>query len=226
MLACTMRPMPSVFICTGDPGVLRATSVDLARHGLTVTPFTSAAEAMGVLSASPPLVLVLDVVLPDADGRDVCQALRAAGIDAPVLFLSNTGTLAERLSAFHAGGDDYLAKPFATAELVARVGALGRRRARTQPRRERALPTFDPVALAVSAGDRTIELAPCEYRLLAALTSSFGTFIDTNELVAVARDLDATAVDASIGRLRQRLRDLRAPETIDAAAAGAGYRLR
>ena len=72
-------------------------------------------------------MLILDVGLPDADGRDVCQALRARGVTAPVLFLTARDALTDRLSGFHAGGDDYLTKPFALAELLVRVQALLRR---------------------------------------------------------------------------------------------------
>ncbi len=84
-------------------------------------------EAVQTFTAQPPDLLVLDIGLPDADGRDVCQALRAHGVDAPVLFLTARGQLTDRLSGFHAGGDDYLTKPFALAELVVRVRALLRR---------------------------------------------------------------------------------------------------
>ena len=72
-------------------------------------------------------MLVLDIGLPDADGRDVCQALRAQGVTTPVLFLTARDALTDRLSGFHAGGDDYLTKPFALAELLVRVHALVRR---------------------------------------------------------------------------------------------------
>src|SRR6476469_6602939 len=71
--------------------------------------------------------LIIDIGLPDSDGRDVCQALRAAGVTAPVLFLSARDALTDRLSGFSAGGDDYLTKPFHFAELVARLRALLRR---------------------------------------------------------------------------------------------------
>ena len=72
-------------------------------------------------------MLVIDVGLPDTDGRDVCQALRAQGIQTPVLFLTARDALADRIAGFDAGGDDYLAKPFAFVELVARLAALLRR---------------------------------------------------------------------------------------------------
>ena len=87
----------------------------------------SGAEAVRIFAQDPPDVLVLDIGLPDSDGRDVCQALRARGVTTPVLFLTARDALTDRLSGFHAGGDDYLAKPFALAELLVRVHALSRR---------------------------------------------------------------------------------------------------
>ena len=79
-----------------------------------------------VANVSPDL-FIIDIGLPDADGRDVCQALRAQGVTAPVLFLTARDALTDRLSGFNAGGDDYLTKPFAFAELVVRLEALLRR---------------------------------------------------------------------------------------------------
>ena len=76
---------------------------------------------------------MLDIGLPDADGRDVCQALRAHGVDAPVMFLTARDALTDRLSGFHAGGDDYLTKPFAVAELVVRVARAAAPRAAGAP---------------------------------------------------------------------------------------------
>ena len=79
----------------------------------------------------------MDIGLPDADGRDVCQALKSAGQHAPVLFLTALGAMHDKLAGFSAGGDDYLAKPFDVKELLARLEVLGRRTA-DQRRRDRA----------------------------------------------------------------------------------------
>src|SRR5205807_9464148 len=114
-------------------------------------------------SASPPDALVVDIGLPDTDGRDLCQALRAQGVQAPVLFLTARGELVERLAGFSAGGDDYLTKPFAFAELVARLQALLRR-----GRTERPEPVglrLAPARHAAPAGRRTVPLTPTEFRL-------------------------------------------------------------
>ncbi len=80
-------------------------------------------------------MLVIDIGLPDTDGRDLCQALRARGIQTPVLFLTARDALVDRIAGFDAGGDDYLAKPFAFVELVARLQALLRRSGRRRRRR-------------------------------------------------------------------------------------------
>src|SRR3954463_9831623 len=110
-------------------GLLRSA---LESEGLAVQATASGREAVRIFRDDPPDVLVVDIGLPDADGRDVCQALRAHGVAAPVLFLTARDTLTDRLSGFHAGGDDYLTKPFALAELVVRVHALLRRSGATE----------------------------------------------------------------------------------------------
>src|SRR5437763_12624172 len=126
---------PRLGICEDD-GELRAVlQRALGDECFDVAVTGSGREAVWAFSAAPPDVLVLDIGLPDADGRDVCQALRANGVDAPVIFLTARGQLTDRLAGFHAGGDDYLTKPFALAELVVRVRALLRR---GSPERERA----------------------------------------------------------------------------------------
>src|SRR3954462_9490399 len=104
-------------------GVLPGASGRGAGGGFEVLPVASGRDAVERFAAAwRPDVLVLDIGLPDADGRDVCQALRAHGLQAPVIFLTARGALTDRLSGFHAGGDDYLVKPFDLAELVVRLG--------------------------------------------------------------------------------------------------------
>jgi two-component system OmpR family response regulator len=127
MTACTIG------ICVADLGFRRTLSDEFLSRGFAVDASASAAELMRSLTGAKPSVLLLELTLPDGDGRDVCRALRTDHNDVPVLFLGALGTLDERLSSFHAGGDDYLSKPFATAELLARTSALARRsRARTK----------------------------------------------------------------------------------------------
>jgi two-component system response regulator MprA len=217
-----------ISICVGEHELLRALSTALTAHGFVVEPLVSAAEIMRVVRGSTTQVFVLDIALPDADGRDVCHALRAAGIDAPVLFLGCAGTLAERISGFNAGGDDYLGKPFAHAELLARVGALARRRTHDAPAGDDMVLAFDPVTLSVSTAGRSTELAPSEYRLLAALSSKRGEQIRRNDLIAITRlgerGGDDGKLDGCVTRLRQKLLEIEARETIH-VSAGSDYRL-
>src|SRR3954447_10615952 len=154
-------------ICEDDDELRGTLRIALEREGYAVKTTVSGADAVGLFAMEPPDVLVLDIGLPDADGRDVCQALRARGVSAPVLFLTARDALPDRLSGFHAGGDDYLTKPFALAELLVRVQALVRRGGS-----DAAAPTalvLDPAAHAVRHGDRVQRLTPTEFRLLAAL---------------------------------------------------------
>src|SRR3954462_2482837 len=114
-------------ICEDDHELRGVVRDALAREGFEVTVCATGADAVRAFSDNAPDVMVLDIGLPDADGRDVCQALRARGVTAPVLFLTARDALTDRLSGFHAGGDDYPVKPFAFKELLVRVHALVRR---------------------------------------------------------------------------------------------------
>src|ERR1051325_176977 len=118
---------PTAGLCEDDAALGREDCDGLEREGFAVRAAATRSEAVAAFSERAPDVLILDVGLPDADGRDVCQALRARGVATPVLFLPARDALPDRLSGFHAGGDDYLTKPFAIAELVVRVQALVRR---------------------------------------------------------------------------------------------------
>src|SRR3954447_26476416 len=224
-----MRPT-SAGVCEDDDelrGVLRSA---LEHDGLTVRATASGTEAVRAFGAEPPDVLVLDVGLPDADGRDVCQALRARGVTSPVLFLTARDALPDRISGFHAGGDDYLTKPFALAELLVRVHALLRRTDGNGGATAAAGGvTLDPVAHAVVAGERSARLTPTEFRLLAALGGRPGAVLRRSELVAAAWPQGAivhdNTLDAYVARIRRKLRDIDAPEGVE-TLRGVGYVLR
>ncbi|MEA2255928.1 MAG: hypothetical protein QOG35_1973 [Solirubrobacteraceae bacterium] len=171
--------------------------------------------------------LIIDIGLPDADGRDVCQALRARGIDAPVLFLTARDAMPDRLAGFSAGGDDYVTKPFHFDEVVARLRALLRRSGADAATTLGEL-RLDPVAHAASSGDREVALTPTEFRLLAALAAQPGAVVRRRDLVRAAWPEGAivhdNTLDQYVARLRRKLRELSAPAAI-ATAHGVGYRL-
>ncbi len=221
-------PSPtSVGICEDDDGLRGDLRSALEREGYVVRATASGSEAIRSFAQDPPDVLVLDIGLPDADGRDVCQALRARGVLTPVLFLTARDALTDRLSGFHAGGDDYLSKPFALAELLVRVDALCRRApGNTTTAYDDAGLVLDPAAHAIVHGGRTIPLTPTEFRLLAALAARPRHVVRRASLVAAAWPEGAivhdNTLDAYMARLRRKLRDAGAPAEIR-TARGVGY---
>jgi len=218
-----------VGICEDDAHLRVALERALVQDGYKVRLTSSGREAVERFSAAPPDVLVLDIGLPDADGRDVCQALRVHGVSSPVIFLTARDALTDRLSGFHVGADDYMTKPFAVAELLARVRVLARRvtppATGSDPRRVRV----DPVAHAVHVGDRSVRLTPTEFRLLAALAGRDGGVVRRAELREVAWPAGAivhdNTIDAYITRLRRKLREVASTERIE-TVRGVGYTLR
>jgi two-component system OmpR family response regulator len=224
-----MRPGTSAGVCEDDDelrGVLRRA---LEREGLAVRATASGTEAVRAFADEPPDVLVLDIGLPDADGRDVCQALRARGVKSPVLFLTARDAVPDRISGFHAGGDDYLTKPFSLAELVVRIHALLRRVDGATAEASPAGVVLDPAAHAAMIGGTTVALTPTEFRLLAALAARPGVVLRRAQLVAVAWPNGAivhdNTLDAYIARIRRKLRDGGAPEAVE-TVRGVGYVLR
>jgi two-component system response regulator MprA len=200
----------------------------LVEEGFDVDAAATGAEMLARVDANVPDALIVDIGLPDSDGRDLCQALRARGVAAPVLFLTARDSLSERLSGFSAGGDDYLTKPFAFAELVARLQALLRRAQADEAVDVMGL-RLDPVSHAVASGERTQALTPTEFRLLARLLARPGEAVRRRDLVAAGWPHGAivreNTLDAYVGRLRRKLRELpHAPEI--STVHGVGYTVR
>src|ERR1700746_1073454 len=115
---------PTVLLVEDDRDLRVVLVRSLTAEGFTVRASATGHECVTDATAEVADVLVIDVGLPDADGRDVCQALRARGITSPVLFLTAKDALPDRLGGFNAGGDDYVNKPFDIEELAVRLHAL------------------------------------------------------------------------------------------------------
>jgi two-component system, OmpR family, response regulator len=171
---------------------------------------------------------VIDIGLPDADGRDLCQALRAQGIQAPVLFLTARDALTDRLSGFSAGGDDYVTKPFDIEEIVVRLHALMRRSGGDLVAAAHQGLILDPSQHTVSAGDHSETLTPTEFRLLAALAARPQKALARRELIRTAWPHGAivqdNTLDVYIARIRRKLAALPDAPTIR-TLHGVGYRL-
>src|SRR5258706_15503230 len=116
-----------VLIVEDDADLRGVLGRGLREEGFQVETVANGHDALERVERISPDVLVIDIGLPDTDGRDLCQALRARGIQTPVLFLTARDALVDRVAGFDAGGDDYVSKPFHVVELVARLQALVRR---------------------------------------------------------------------------------------------------
>ena len=221
-------PNPRVLVVEDDAhlrGVLRR---GLGEEGFEVAAVGRGGEAIEAVASAVPDALVVDIGLPDADGRDVCQALRAEGIDAPVLFLTARDAVTDRLAGFSAGGDDYIVKPFELAELVARLRAV-LRRSGAEARTVVGDLSLDPAAHAAAVGEASVPLTPTEFRLLATLAARPGEAVRRLELVQAAWPQGAIVHDNTlavyIARLRRKFRELGGSAEIR-TVHGVGYQLR
>jgi two-component system response regulator MprA len=221
--------MPTVLVVEDDQGLSDILARGLRAEGFDVVLTATGAELLAAADNAVPDAFVIDVGLPDSDGRDVCQALRARGILSPVLFLTARSALTDRLSGFHAGGDDYLVKPFAFKELVVRLRALMRRSPDAEhPSTDDGRLRLDPARHSVVAEENEVSLTPTEYRLLATLASRPREVVRRAELVAAGWPDGAivhdNTLDAYIARLRRKLREIGREGAIG-TTHGVGYRL-
>lgn len=213
-----------------DDGALRSTLArGLAEEGFVVA-FAAGRGRDVVTRIGSVDLLVLDIGLPDADGRDVLVALRAAGFEGGVLLLSARGEVEDRLSGFHAGADDYLPKPFSFDELVLRLRALAKRR----PREGGGAPMPRPGGTRLDHARHTLvheqleeSLTPTEFRMLAALMARSGEVVPRGSLRSAGWPygelVHDNTLDSFVARLRRALRETGSPATIT-TVRGVGYR--
>src|ERR687886_1453794 len=153
---------PRVLVAEDDAELRELLVKGLRRHDLDATGVGTGAGLLAGAEEWQPDALIVDIGLPDADGRDVCQALRARGANMPVLFLTARDSRTDRLSGFASGGDDYVTKPFDFAEGVARLRAL-LRRAGAGGEVAVAGVRLDPVEYAVALDGERVSLSPTEF---------------------------------------------------------------
>jgi DNA-binding response OmpR family regulator len=205
---------------------------DVLRRGLSDEDFEPVLAADGAtalrLATADIAAAVLDVGLPDADGRDVCQALRANGFLAPVIFLTARHHLNDRLSGFSAGGDDYLPKPFHLAELAARLRAALRRTAARATVATAGDLVLDAVHHSMTVHGARTALSPTEFRLLATLVAADGALVRRRDLVRAGwpegAQVSDNTLDQYLSRLRRKLREAGSGLTLG-TARGIGHRL-
>ena len=179
-------------------------------------------------------VLIVDRMLPELDGLSLVRTLRATNNNTPVLFLSALGQVDDRVKGLRSGGDDYLAKPYAFSELLARIESLGRRRQGPLASGPETVLRYDDLVMdllarRVERGGREIDLQPREFKLLEVLLRHAGQVMTRTMLLEKVWDYrfdpQTNVIDVHISRLRQKI-DKAFPHPLIHTVRGAGYSLR
>jgi two-component system OmpR family response regulator len=202
----------------------------LEEEGYAVDAAANGRDAIWLATENPYDAVVLDLMLPDVDGFEVCRRIREAGRWSPVLMLTARDAVEDRVKGLDAGADDYLTKPFAFAELVARLRALLRRGAGERPPVLRVGDlALDPSTHQVFRGDTSVELTAKEFALLEYLMRHPGEVLSRTRLIEhvwdFAYDGDSNVVDVYVRYLREKIDRPFGRDSIQ-TVRGAGYRLR
>jgi two-component system KDP operon response regulator KdpE len=201
---------PRVLVCDDEPHIVRALKIVMRDAGFEALPAATVAEAQQVASLQRLDAAILDLVLPDGDGVEVCRALREWS-DMPILVLSAVGDEDHKVRALEAGADDYVTKPFSPRELVARLHAVLRRAAPTpgEPVIEADGLQIDLAAREVRRGGQEIHLTPIEFDLLRVLVRNRGRLLTHRALLqevwGPAYVEDVPTLRTSIARLRRKI---------------------
>lgn len=216
----------NVLLVDDDQGLVRVLRQGLVAEGFTVSAAHDGAEGLRLASGPAFDVVVLDVMLPELDGQEVLRALRSEGVTTPVLLLTARDAVSDRVSGLEAGADDYLTKPFAFDELLARIRALHRRAALAQP---------DVLEVGEVAMDRTshevrvqgvrVDLTPTEYRLLEMLMQNVGRLLTRQAILARVWGYDIEVAPNAVEQYVHYLRTKFAGALTVTTVRGAGYRL-
>ena len=201
----------------------------LREDGLLADVAIKGEDALWMAGSTQYDVIVLDVMLPGIDGIETCKRLRADGVRTPILMLTARGELADRIEGLHVGADDYLTKPFAFGELVARLHALARRgEIERLPVLEVGDLRLDPVTHRAWRREQEIALSAKEFLLLATLLRHPGAALSRQQLLDHAWDSEyegqSNVVDVYIGYLRDKIDRPFARSSIE-TVRGVGYRL-
>jgi two-component system response regulator MprA len=220
-----------LLVVEDDPQVRAMLTRALGYEGFEVAAAPDATTALAELRAAPPDLMLLDLLLPDQDGVEVCRRLRAAGDQVPILMLTARDTVSDRVAGLEAGADDYLVKPFSTAELVARIRALLRRHRDRTPVATRRLGglVLDAATREVSRDGRPLRLTRREFDLLALFLDNAGAVMPRERLLTDAwgyeSAVETNSVDVYVGYLRRKLEERGEPRLIH-TVRGVGYVLR
>ena len=230
--------IPKVLVVDDEPNIRELVEVALKFHGCAVAVSATGKDAMHQAEIYEPDLMILDVMLPDMDGFEVCRALRTDGNDVPVIFLTARDTTSDTIRGLTLGGDDYVTKPFSVEALVARVRAVLRRTTReadgeAQPGGNAALLQVGDLQLdeehwVVRRAGTQVELSPTEFRLLAYLMRNQGRMLTRQQLLENVWGWEfagqSQVVETYVSYLRRKLDPLGPP--LIHTQRGVGYSLR
>jgi len=199
-----------ILVCDDEPQILRALRLVLGEAGFEVVTSATAGAALDAVAVRPPDAAIVDLVLPDGDGVEVCRQIREWS-EMPVLVLSAVGEEAQKVRALNAGADDYVTKPFATAELIARLRAA-LRRAQAKPDEPIVVAhglEIDLAAHSVRRDGEEVHLTPTEFQLLRTLARERGRLLTHATLLRAvwgpAYEDDTRVLRTHIANLRRKL---------------------
>jgi two-component system alkaline phosphatase synthesis response regulator PhoP len=220
-----------VLIVEDDADIANLVRFHLEKEGFATRIAASGTAALAAIDKDPPQAILLDIMLPDLDGFDVCRRLKrsAATRDIPIIMVTSKGEESDVVVGLELGAEDYITKPFSPKVLVARVRAVLRRH-ETEPSGQLTLLAgdivIDPARHAVKINGQDVDLTLTQYKLLAFLASRPGFVRTRDQMVAAVRGEDAVlssrAIDVHIAALRQKLG---AMGEIVETVRGVGYRL-
>lgn len=219
--------MPRILLIDDDQALAAPLKEYFSRYDLTLEAVTHPSEGLKRIENTNPDLVILDIMLPEMDGFEVCRTIRKQS-SLPILMLTARGEVMDRVVGLEIGADDYLAKPFEPRELVARIQNI-LKRSRLQPNTQQEI-ILGELRLDLERQDAFVEeqslnLTTLEYRLLALLAQHPGRAYSRDEILAAVRGIEADlytrSVDILVSRLRQKLRPLDYIKTV----WGTGYRL-
>ncbi|MBI3737579.1 MAG: response regulator transcription factor [Chloroflexi bacterium] len=219
-----------ILLVEDEPKISAYVKRGLEESGYAVDAVYTGRDALDWAATAVYDLIILDILLPEMDGLTVCRELRTVKNHTPILMLTSRDTVDDRVSGLDAGADDYLVKPFAIKELLARIRALARRtnEAPKSPVLSLADLTLDPSAHRVTRGGRVIELPAKEFSILEYLLHNTGRVLTRTMISEHVWNYDSynqsNVVDVYIRNLRRKVDDLSKPKLIH-TLRGVGYRL-
>ncbi len=222
-------PRRRVLVVDDEPQILRALRVVLGNEGFEAVPAATAEEALDAVAVDPPDAAIIDLVLPDGDGVEICKRIREWS-EMPIVVLSAVGDESEKVRALNAGADDYVTKPFGSQELIARLGAALRRvpGAADEARIEADGLVVDLAARRVLRDGEEVHLTPTEFELLRFLASHRGRLIThtmlLSEVWGPAYSEDTHVLRVHVANLRRKIEPDPGRPRYVTTDPGVGYR--